>query len=151
MTQHEWYLKRNCSLSPRQVVVAYGVQCTLSFAIATICTINGAWQVFIFSILEMLALGVAFLVYARHATDYEHIAFVDGRLLVERIEAGKIMQLQLDPSLIRVQPPKRYHDLIALESRGKRIEVGRFINNAKRKQVARELQSELSGSALASI
>lgn len=148
MTHYEWYLKRNCSLSPRQVAFAFTVQCTISFTVALVCTFYGAWQVLIFSLLEMLALGIAFIVYARHATDYEHIAFVDGCLLIERIEAGKTEQLRLDPAFIRIAPPKRYQDLIGLEVRGKKIEVGRFINNAKRRQVARELQSGLKGAVL---
>jgi uncharacterized membrane protein len=147
MTKQEWYLKRNCSLTPRQVGIAFAVQCLVSFSIALICTLHGAWQVFIFSALEMLALGTALLVYGRHATDHEHIALTDGCLLIERINAGKIEQVQLDPNWTRVAPPKRYQDLIRLESQGKRIEVGRFITNDKRKQLASELQSQLQHAA----
>lgn len=143
MTKQEWNLRRNCSLTPRQVGIAYAVQCTLSFLIAFMCALHGAWQVFIFSILEMLALGSALLIYGRHATDREHIRLTDGCLLIERINAGKIEQVQLDPGWTRVAPPKRYQDLIGLESHGKRVEVGRFVTNDKRKQIAKELQSHL--------
>jgi uncharacterized membrane protein len=143
MQTSEWYLKRNCSLSPRQVGIAYVVQCALSFTVAMLCALHGAWQIFIFSILEMLAFGTAYLVYARHATDNEHIALTDGSLLVERILAGKREIIRLDPHRTQIAPPIRYQDLIRLESYGRHIEVGRFVTAAKRKQVARELQNQL--------
>jgi hypothetical protein len=37
----------------------------------------------------------------------------------------------------------RRGNLITLESRGVRVEVGRFVNEAKRRQVARELRQAL--------
>ncbi len=143
MSNQEWLLKRNCSLSPRQAGIAYAAQCMVSFSVATMCTLHGAWQVFIFSVLEMLALGAAYLVYARHATDNEHVALMDGSLLVERTLAGKQEVIRLDPHWTRILPPKRYQDLIRLESHGKRVEIGRFVTADKRKQIARELQNQL--------
>jgi uncharacterized membrane protein len=143
MAIQEWYLKRNCSLSPRQAGIAYAVQCVAAFIVATLCTLQGVWQIFIFSALEMLAVGAAYLVYARHATDNEHIALIDGCLLIERTLAGRLESIRLDPDWTRIATPKRYQDLIRLESRGKRIEIGRFVSAAKRKQIARELQSRL--------
>jgi uncharacterized membrane protein len=145
MIKQEWYLKRNCSLSPRQVGIAFMVQCFISFFIALLCTLQGAWQVFIFSTLEMLALGSALIVWGRHASDHEHIALTDTSLIIERLNAGKTEEVRLDPHRTRVAPPKRYQDLIRLESPGGRIEIGQFITNEKRKQLARELQYQLQG------
>lgn len=118
-----------------------------AFIVALLCTLQGAWQIFIFSALEMLAVGAAYLVYARHATDSEHIALVDGCLLIERTLAGRQESIRLDPHWTRIAAPKRYQDLIRLESHGKRIEVGRFVTPATRKRIARELQSRLLSAA----
>jgi uncharacterized membrane protein len=47
----------------------------------------------------------------------------------------------LAPAELPAANPRRA--LITLESRGVRIEVGRFVNEAKRRQVARELRQAL--------
>lgn len=144
MKQHEWLLERNCSLSPRQLGLAYGIQCFLSFMIAAlVLTLHGAWLVLAFAIIEMAAVAWAFLHYARHATDHEHISLTDSGLLVERVEAGRVLQTLLDPRRTRVVMPASTRDLISLEARDIRIEVGRFVTGARRSQIARELGEEL--------
>jgi uncharacterized membrane protein len=69
--RREWLLRRNCSLSPRQMGMAYGLMCVFSFAVATGFVMIGLWQVLLFTVLEMTAVAAAFLYFARHATDYE--------------------------------------------------------------------------------
>lgn len=41
--------------------------------------------------------------------------------------------------------PRRAGELVNIEARGIRVEVGRFVNEAKRLQMVRELQRELRG------
>lgn len=148
MNQHEWILKRNCSLSPRQLAVAYAVLCTLSFSVAFMLLLQGAWYVLSFAIIEMTVVALAFLYYARHATDHEHLALNDDCLLVERIEAGQVQQTRLDPHWLHIASPHNNQELIHLEAKGIRIGVGRFVTLEKRQQVARELRQELHGSLL---
>ena len=52
--------------------------------------LQGAWVIMPIAGLELLAVGVAFLVYARHATDGERLILQAGQLLVEQCHAGKI-------------------------------------------------------------
>lgn len=145
MNNREWVLKRNCSLAPRQLALAYGVLCLMSFAVASVfVAIHGAWCVLAYAALEMLMAAVAFVCYARHATDEEHIALVDGCLVIGRVEAGRVEQTRLDPYWTRVAAPHCARDLINLEARGVRIEVGRFVTEAKRRQVAQELRQALN-------
>ena len=42
-----------------------------------------------------------------------------------------------------VVPDERRRTLIRLESRGVKVEIGRFVNEARRRQVARELRQAL--------
>jgi uncharacterized membrane protein len=142
-TQHEWFLKRNCSMSPRQVAIAYGVLCLFTFSIASVFAVRGMWLVLAYALLETGGLAVALLHYARHATDQEHIALSEGCLLVERIQAGECKQVRLDPYWTRIGLPTRRHTLIQIESRGVRLEVGGFVSEEMRKQVADELRTEL--------
>lgn len=144
MNKREWLLKRNCSLSPRQSVAALTGLCLGLFILPVpLLLVLGAWPVFAFAILEAVALAAASLHYARHACDHEHIVLADGALLVERIEAEKVEKIRLEPRWTRVVPPRRYGDLVGLESGRDAVLVGRFITAEKRRLFAEELRHEL--------
>jgi uncharacterized membrane protein len=144
---YECTLQRNCSMTPRQVARAYAVLCALSLSVALAFLLQGFWLVLAFSLLELGCVGLALLLYARHALDRERISLSDDCLLVECVQADVRSQARLDPLWTRVLPgtgaagPRRA--LITLESRGVRVEVGRFVNEAQRRQVARELRLAL--------
>jgi uncharacterized membrane protein len=146
---YECTLQRNCSMTPRQVARAYGVLCTLSLAVALAFFLHGVWIVLAFSLLELGCVGLALLLYARHALDRERIALSSDCLLVECVQAEVHSQALLDPLWTRVlsatdaTPGRPRRHLITLESRGVRVEVGRFVNEAQRRQVARELRLAL--------
>jgi len=144
MATREWILSRNCSLSPRQLGLAYAVLCSMSLTVATIFTLSGAWYILVFAILELSAVGLAFLLYARHATDREHIALIDDCLLVELIEVEQVAQFRLNPRWTRVESPVARNDLIGLEANGTRVEVGRFLTEWKRREFAWELKRALA-------
>ena len=150
----EWTLQRNCSLSPRQVARAYAVLCLGSLAVAVGFLVHGIWLVLAFSLLELALVGLALLVYARHATDHERIALSESGLLVTCVQADRRELVRLDPLWTRVVEPdergphghvpnERRHTLIQLESRGVKVEIGRFVDDARRRQVARELRHAL--------
>ena len=147
--QHDWVLKRNCSLSPRQLALAYAVLCAGSLGVAAAFALRGIWFVLAFTLVELAAVAVALLCYARHALDREHIALSDACLLVERVSAGRCEQLRLDPTWTYVAlPDRRPRTLIAIESRGVRVEVGAYVSAAVREQVARELRGALRNRSL---
>jgi uncharacterized membrane protein len=146
--KREWVLKRNCSMSPRQAVAAFAVLCSGAFCIALVFALLGIWVVFAFALLETAGIAVAFVHYARHATDYEHIALSDGCLLVERVQGGRRQQVRLDPYWTRIAlPNQRRRALIGLESRGVKVEIGSFVSEPIRQQVAQELKRELRTSS----
>lgn len=144
MHTREWDLKRNCCLSPRQLALAFLLLFALTVLVSGVfLLLHGAWQVFLFAMLEMFGVAFAFLCYARHATDHEHIALSDDCLLVERVLAGEKFEVRLDPQTTRIIGPKSARGLIDLEARGKRIVVGRFVTDDRRRLFVRELQQEL--------
>lgn len=147
--EREWVLKRNCSLTPRQLLIAYGLQCFLSFIIGLVFLLRGLPYVLLFAVIAMSIVGVAFMEYARHATDHEHLAFTDGGLLVECVQAGKIKQVHLDAYWIKVNLSPSACRLIHLEAKGIKVEVGRFVTEAKRREVMQELKRELRGGMMA--
>jgi uncharacterized membrane protein len=143
--KREWLLKRNCSLTPRQLAKAYLLLCCGSFGIAVAFALQGLWIVLAFALVEMTAVGAALLHYARHALDREHIALTERCLLVERVLGERTEQVRLDPYWTRITVPESRRDLIEIESKGTRVEVGAFITDEQRQCVARELRRELRG------
>ncbi len=143
MIEQEWTLKRNCSISPRQMVLFYASLCTVSLLFACFFTWQGAWYVLVFSMVENCVVGAAFLYYARHAADREHIVLNGRCLVVEVIESEKRRQYHFDAYGLRVDAPGPKNGLVALVSGAKRVEVGRFLTQFKRRQFASELHSAL--------
>ena len=141
-----WTLKRNCSLTPRQSLAVYALLCAASFAIAFVFLLQGMWMVLAFALVEMTAVGLALLHYARHALDVETIVLTDATLIIERCDAGRREEIRLDPTWLRVLPPEpRTRKLIHLESHGAQVAVGAYVSEAMRLQVAQELKQALRG------
>ena len=143
--QQEWLLKRNCSLAPRQLAVIFGSLAVASLVIATAFAAKGAWMVLPFACIEVLALGAAFVVYARHAADYERIVLCRDCLLVETCRAARLRREECTPAWTRVEYTGTRRELVGLVASGRRIEVGRFVPESDRPRLARQLQRQLQG------
>lgn len=74
----QWLLKRHCSLTPVQLGWLYVSLCAVLLSIAAFSWLLGATLVMLFAWAELLAVGVAFVVYARHAGGSEKIVLQDG-------------------------------------------------------------------------
>jgi uncharacterized membrane protein len=144
MVKREWLLKRNCSIAPRQLGQVFAILCAVSLTVALVFTLRGAWYILVFSVLELSAVGFAFLIYARHATDREYIALVEDCLLVEFVHAGKTSRFRLDLHKIQIEPAGSHRKLVRLESSGIRVDVGRYLTEWKRREFALELRQEIS-------
>ena len=139
----EWMLRRNCSLAPRQLLMFYLLLCTFSLSVASFWWWQGARMVMPFAWLEIVAVGLAMLVYARHATDVERIAVRRGRLTVEHASGGRLERVEFEPAWVRVEPESGDLSLVELSGQGRRIAVGRFVRPEMRSQLARELRMAL--------
>jgi uncharacterized membrane protein len=140
----EWTIKRNCSITPRQLGLVYAMLCLASFGVATVFALRGAWYVLIFAILEMGAVGMAFLHFGRHATDREHIVLTSDCLTVKLIQMEKIQCFNLDRRWIRIEMPILRNELIGLEDRRVKVGVGRYLTDRGRRKFAQELRRALS-------
>ncbi|HJU71230.1 MAG TPA: DUF2244 domain-containing protein [Paucimonas sp.] len=144
MVKQEWILKRNCSISPRQLGFFFALLCLTSLLVAAFFALHGAWYVLWFAWIDLLAVGWAFLLFARHATDRERIVLADESLLVELIQVERVQQFSLNVHRLRVQLPAAGQELVCLESNGTCIEVGRFLTEWRRREFALELQHALA-------
>jgi uncharacterized membrane protein len=139
----EWTLKRNCSLAPRQLLGFYSVLCGLSLAVASFFWWIGARMVMPFAWAELLGVGVAMLVYARHAADSESIALRGGRLTVEHASGNRTERVEFQSQWVRVEPEAGDGSLVELSGQGRRIAVGRYVRPELRPQLADELRMAL--------
>jgi uncharacterized membrane protein len=143
MATREWILKKNCSITPKQLAQAYMALCGASFLVAGYFFIRGAWVVMAFATIEMAAVAAAFIYFGRHANDRECISLGEAGLIVELIEAEQSRQFRMDPFRTRVAIPRPTQRLIGLEANDERVEVGRYLPERRRREFAQELSREL--------
>ncbi|QQE08160.1 DUF2244 domain-containing protein [Cupriavidus sp. ISTL7] len=140
---NDWLMKRNCSLSPRQVGWFYLSIVSISLAIALFFAWRGAWLVLPFAGLELAGLGVALLAYAQHATDYERVTLSEGRLVVEKASAGEVTREEFNPHWVRVELGESFPALVVVRCGMHAVQVGCFLDPYKRRKFAQELVSAL--------
>ena len=136
----EWLLKRNCSITPRQMMLFFGSLCVLAIGIAAMFWLQGATLIMPFASLELLAIGTALALYARHATDSENIRLAGGRLTVEHVSGRTTHRAEFAPAWVRVEPEHGDGSLVEISGQGQRIAVGRFVRPELRRQLADELR-----------
>ncbi len=136
----EWLLKRNCSLKPSQLMAFFASIAVVSLGIAAACWMQGAPLVMPFASLELLALGTALLLYARHAADREAIVLHADRLVVEHASGARVERVEFAPDWVRVAREPGSRSLVELSGQGRRISVGRFVRPELRRQLADELR-----------
>ncbi len=139
----QWLLKRNCSFAPGQLLGVYASLSVVSLAIAAGFWLRGAPLVMPFAGLELIAVGLAFLVYARHAADRETLRLEPGRLSVECAFGRRTDRAEFAPRWVRVEPLHGEGSLIELSGQGRTIAVGRFVRPELRRALADELRAAL--------
>lgn len=138
-----WMLARNCSITPRQLMYLYGSFCGIALFFGTAFWLQGAPLVAPFALLELLLLGIAFVVYARHARDAERIVLTATQLRVEIENAGRCVIAEFEREWVRVQRSGKASDLIELTCRGRAVHVGRYVRPELREALAREMAEAL--------
>lgn len=141
--QIEWLLKRNCSMSPGQLFAVYLSLCAVSLAIALGFTWQGATPVLAFAGIELLLVGVALLVYARHAADHEHLTLAGESLTVTHQRGGHTERAEFRAARVRVEPVAGDGSLLQLSADGCRSLIGRYMRPELRQPLARELRTVL--------
>lgn len=142
-----WHLRRNCSVTPRQLGGIYAGLCLVSLLIGISFWAMGAKLVLAFTGLELLALGAAFLVYARHASDGETVSLQGGRLVVERECAGRREKVEFGCAHVRVEPLASRQNLIQVMAHGQRLDIGRHVRPEWRPVLAGELRRALEAAS----
>lgn len=141
----QWLLKRNCSVTPPQLLGLFASLSVVSLGIATFFWMQGATLVMPFAWAELIAVGIAFTVYARHARDGEKIFLQGGQLVVELETAGRLHRAEFNREWVRVEPKNGDGSLIEVSGQGRSVRVGRHVRPELRPALAREIRFALRG------
>jgi uncharacterized membrane protein len=133
-----WRFRRNCALRPGQLFGAFAVFALVSVVVAALFWIRGVPLVAPFTGVELAAVGVAMLVYARHAVDGESIAIGADAIVVEWTHGGREGRVVFDPRRTRIQALDG--GLVEISDRKRRVLVGRHLRPDRRAALARDLR-----------
>jgi uncharacterized membrane protein len=132
-------LKRNCSMSPAGLAKVFAMLAVLVLAIGAAFTAAGAWLVLPFAGLEAALLAGAFLLYARHAADYEHIELASGRVTVEVADGMRQARYELHGAKVAMEEGR-----VVLRNGKQELEIGRYLGAEARAELAAELEKTLT-------
>lgn len=137
-------LRRNVSITPRQLLSAYALMCLLSLLVALAFWWHGVAMVGVFTGLELLALAVALLVVARHAGDCETVTLTRNGMAVEQRVGPGVLHTNFRAEWVRVEPAADDGSLVELSGEGQRVCIGRHVRPELRIELAQELRRALS-------
>jgi len=139
----QWLQRRNCSITPRQLGLVYASLCAVSLLVGAFFFLQGAPLVLAFTGVELLAVGCALLLFARHAGDREVLTLVGRSLQVEQCIGSRVQRTDFAAEWINVEPAAGQGSLVELSARGQQVRVGRFLRPELRSAFARELRHAL--------
>lgn len=137
-----WSLRRHCAVTPSQLASVFVMLGTVSLVVAGFFWVQGAVLVMPFAVLELLALGTAFVVHARHATDGESVILRDGRLVVECESAGVVRRCEFERERVRLNACGR-QVLIEVRAGAQAVQIGRHLRSDLRPVLLSELRRAL--------
>ncbi len=143
----QWSFKRNCSMAPGQLLALYLGLCAVSMTVGLAFYFHGAPYVLGFAGLELLCVGLALLVFARHAGDRETLTLRGRTLQVEQRSAQRTATTEFMAEWLTVEPAAGQGSLVELAGQGRTVRVGRFLRPELRALFARELRFALRRAA----
>lgn len=144
-----WVFRRNCSLSPKQLLQWYLSLCAITLVVATGFLLAGFWIVLPFAGIELLLVGTAFVIYARHAADYEMIELQPNQLILVMADSTKLTQLEWSPQWAKLSYNGKYKAPLLFSHRGQQVKIGKFIAEKDKSALHRELKAALARAACA--
>lgn len=138
-----WKMRRNCALTPKQLLKFYLGLVFLSATVATGFLLVGVKMILIFTAIEITAVTVGFLVYCRHALDFEEIEIQGTRLIVRKFIAYKETAVEFNTRWVRFSQPKENSKVFFIEQTGQSVELGQFIRREQFKGLIAELRPYL--------
>jgi len=145
---HHLDLAPHCSLSTRGAFVFFGIVCLGTFGVAGIATALGFWPVLPFAGAEMLLLGWALKTNMARRFERESIDVTDTEITIEYARGNpRRVVFPRHWARVKIRRPKSplHRGQLVIESRGRSLEVGKFLTEEERHQLAAALGSLIGG------
>ena len=120
-------MRRNCALTPRQLLQFYIALVSLSLIVATGFWLAGVWMIPIFTAAELSAVTIGFLIYCRHALDFEAIEVDGKRLIVKKFIGYKEAVYEFNTQWAKIDPPVENAKTFYIRQSDLRVEIGQFL------------------------
>lgn len=130
-------------MTPSQLLKFYIALVCLSLTVATGFLLVGVKVILIFTTIELTAVTVGFLVYCRHALDFEEIEISGTRLLVRKFIAYKESVTEFNTHWVRLSHPEGQQKVFFIEQTDQRVEVGQFLRREQFQGLIAELRPYL--------
>lgn len=122
-----WKLGRNCSLTPRGMLLALACVALPSVLVGTFFLLMGLPMVTAFNGLEIVVLAAAFFLYARNATDAEWICVRQACVDVSVRHGAQTQHGRFQPQSVTRGLRQRNDGLLQLRESGRHMAVGRHV------------------------
>lgn len=143
MSIKRWQMRRNCALSPKQLLQFYITLVCLSLTVAIGFFLAGVWVIPIFTALELSAVTLGFLIYCRHALDYEMIEIDGRRLTVKKYIAYKETVCEFNAQWVKIEPPIDGSKTFFISQSHIRVELGQFLRHEQQMPLITEVRAYL--------
>ena len=133
----------HCSLSVRGALVFFGSICLVTLGVAGVATVLGFWPILPFAGAEMLLLGWALRSNMQRRFERESIHITETEVVIEDTHANpRRIVFPRHWSRVKIRRPKSplHRSQLVIESHGKSREVGKFLTEEERLQLADELR-----------
>ena len=127
MGMRRWQMRRNCALTPKQLLQFYIALVCLSLTVATGFLLAGIWVIPLFTALELSAVTIGFLIYCRHALDSETIEIDGNRLIVKKFISYKEATYEFNTQWAKIEPPVEASKTFHISQSNLRVEIGQFM------------------------
>jgi uncharacterized membrane protein len=143
MGMKRWQMRKNCALTPRQLLNFYLALVFISLVVAAGFFLAGIWMISIFTALEISAVTIGFLIYSRHALDSETVEIEDKRLLVKKCIGHQETVYEFNTQWAKIEPPVAGSKTFNISQSQLRVELGQFIRHEQQIALIAQVRAHL--------
>ena len=122
-----WQMRRNCALTPKQLLKFYIALICLSLIVAIGFFLAGVWMIPIFTALELSAVTLGFLIYCRHALDCETIEIEGKCLTIKKFIGYKETIYEFNTQWAKIELPPEGAKIFHISQSDLKVELGQFL------------------------
>jgi hypothetical protein len=141
MSTKYWQMRRNCALTPKQLLQFYIILVCLSLIVASGFLLAGVWMIPIFTAIELAAVTMGFLIYCRHALDCETIEINGKHLLVKKFIGYRETLYEFNAQWAKIEPPIEGSKIFYISQSSLRVELGQFIRHEQQLALIRQVRA----------